>query len=309
MCPECGMTRGERAADRTVSAEPAMVEAAAGVRLAADDDRFERGVVWDGRFRLGRLLGRGGMGDVYRADDLNTGRDVTLKFLHAEYRGARWADWFEHELRVASRLTHPNVVRVSDLCLCDGFRFLVMDYVEGEDLASLLCRSGRLPKAKATDIAIQICAGLSYAHACGVLHRDVKPANILIDGDGNVRITDFGLAVESDELEQDAVRAGTPAYMAPERIQGEPATERSDIYSLGLVLYELFTGRRALGRHAIEEIKTLHVAADPMRPSFWCADINAPTDAIILRCLDKNPQLRPERVADVERSLREALID
>ena len=200
-----------------------------------------------GRYRVIGLLGRGGMGEVYRADDLKLGQPVALKFLpeaveQDPHRLAR----FLNEVRVALRVSHPNVCRVHDIGEVDGQHYISMEYVDGEDLASLLRRIGRLPGDKAIQVARQLCAGLAAAHDQGILHRDLKPANVMIDGRGRVKITDFGLASLAGELHGAEVRAGTPAYMAPEQREGKEVTQRSDIYALGLVLYELFTGKPAL---------------------------------------------------------------
>src|SRR6516164_385940 len=180
-----------------------------GATFAAGPSRFAPGAIVAGRYRLVALLGRGGMGEVYRADDLTLDQPVALKFLPdgVAETDARVAQ-FHNELRVARQVSHKNVCRLYDLGEADGRRFLTMEYVDGEDLASLLRRIGRVPQDKAVDIARQLCAGLAAAHERGVLHRDLKPANIMIDGDGNVRIADFGLAVTAADVT--ASRAGTP---------------------------------------------------------------------------------------------------
>jgi serine/threonine protein kinase len=170
---------------------------------------FTPGAIVAGRYRLVAMLGRGGMGEVYRADDLTLAQPVALKFLSAGVAGddSRLAQ-FHNELRVARQVSHKNVVRLYDLGDADGRRFLTMEYVDGEDLASLLRRIGRIPQDKAVELARQLCAGVAAAHERGVLHRDLKPANVMIDGDGNVRITDFGLAVAASDA--NAVHEGTP---------------------------------------------------------------------------------------------------
>src|SRR5438132_13386993 len=156
--------------------------------------RFTPGQIIAGRYRLVALLGRGGMGEVYRADDLTLEQPVALKFLPdgVAADAARLAQ-FHSELRIARQVSHKNVCRLYDLGDEGGRRFLTMEYVDGEDLASLLRRIGRIPQDKAVELARQLCAGVSAAHERGVLHRDLKPANVMIDGDGNVRITDFGI--------------------------------------------------------------------------------------------------------------------
>jgi serine/threonine protein kinase len=218
-------------------------------RLASSDSidagGFTPGLVLAERYRIIGLLGRGGMGEVYRADDLKLGQAVALKFLpKALSEDAVRRERFYAEVRIARQVSHPNVCRVYDVAEFDGHHCLSMEFVDGEDLASLLKRIGRLPPDKALEIARQLCAGLAAAHDKGVLHRDLKPANVMIDGRGRARITDFGLAVAGAEEVEGEV-SGTPAYMAPEQLAGKGASVRSDISALGLVLYELYTGRKA----------------------------------------------------------------
>jgi eukaryotic-like serine/threonine-protein kinase len=181
---------------------------------ATDYGRSAPGEVLEGRYRILGLLGRGGMGEVYRADDLRLGQPVALKFLpeslsHDPIRLAQ----FHSEVRTARQVSHPNVCRVYDIGDALGQLFLSMEYIDGEDLSSLLRRIGRLPEDKALEIARQICAGLAAAHERGVIHRDLKPANVMLDGTGKVRLMDFSLAAIG--VIRDVV-AGTPAYMAPE---------------------------------------------------------------------------------------------
>jgi serine/threonine protein kinase len=218
--------------------------------------RFTPGTVLAGRYRIIGLLGRGGMGEVYRADDIKLGTPVALKFLPWSVADDPLRrERFLAEVRNARQVAHPNVCRVFDIVETgtdEGHVFLAMEYVDGEDLASLLLRIGRLPADKALDIARQICAGLTAAHDRGVLHRDLKPANVMLDGRGRVRITDFGLAVALDAVGLEADLSGTPAYMAPEQLAGKGASIRSDIYSLGLVFHELYTGKRAYTAGSLE---------------------------------------------------------
>jgi serine/threonine-protein kinase len=199
------------------------------------DGRLPPGVVLAGRYRIVGLLGRGGMGEVYRADDLKLRQAVALKFLPPSVAGDRRLARFYDEVRIAREVSHPNVCRVHDLGEADGHHFLSMEYVDGEDLASLLRRIGRLPADKGLEIARQLCAGLAAAHEKGVLHRDLKPANVMIDGRGRVRLTDFGIADLAERI-RSGTGAGTPAYMAPEQFAGREVSVRSDVYSLGLVL-------------------------------------------------------------------------
>ena len=184
------------------------------------------------------------MGDVYRADDLKLDQAVALKFLARSRADAPdWLRRYQNEVRLARKVTHPNVMRVYDISEADGEVFISMEYVDGEDLASLLRRVGRLTGDKAIQIARQLCAGLGAAHDQGVLHRDLKPANVMIDGQGRVRIADFGIAALASQAQQSNPLVGTPSFMAPELFAGGAPSVRSDLYSLGIVLYEAITGK------------------------------------------------------------------
>src|ERR1035438_4941283 len=267
-----------------------------------NEGRFLPGRLVASRYRIIALLGRGGMGEVYRADDLTLGQPVALKFLPDEAaRDQGLLERFKNEVRIARRVSHPNVCRVYDVGDVEGHTFFTMEYVDGEDLASLLRRIGRLPEDKALDIARQLCAGLAAAHTKGVLHRDLKPANIMLDGRGQVVITDFGLAGVVDQIQGAEVRSGTPAYMAPEQLAGKEVSTRSDIYSLGLVLYEVFTGKRAFSEKPAEKLRTGDRTLS--RPSTVVKDLNPVIERVILRCLETEPSARPATVLSVAAAL------
>ncbi|HEX3571632.1 MAG TPA: serine/threonine-protein kinase, partial [Acidobacteriaceae bacterium] len=267
------------------------------------EGRFLPGRLLAGRYRIIALLGKGGMGEVYRADDLTLGQPVALKFLPDDAaRDGSLIERFRNEVRIARRVSHPNVCRVYDVGEVDGHTFFTMEYVDGEDLASLLRRIGRLPQDKALDIARQLCAGLSAAHTKGVLHRDLKPANIMLDGRGQVVITDFGLAGVAGQIEGAEVRSGTPAYMAPEQLAGKEVTARSDIYGLGLVLYEIFTGKRAFSDTSAAVLRS-RGDRTPSRPSSVVRDLDPVVERVILRCLEKEPSARPATVLSVAAAL------
>src|SRR5580700_9933047 len=239
--------------------------------------RYVPGTTLADRYRIVSPLGKGGMGEVYRAEDLRLGQTVALKFLPrslAQTEEAR--DRFTREVRLARQVSHPNVCRVFDIGEIsesgDASRpfthtFLTMEFVDGEDLASLLRRIGRLPPDKAVEIARQLCAGLAAAHEHSIVHRDLKPANIMLDGRGRVRITDFGLAAISLEPGSDDARAGTPAYMSPEQLSGGEITPQSDLYSTGLVLYEVFTGKRPFDAKTFDEMVRQRDKSTPTLPS------------------------------------------
>ena len=213
-------------------------------KRTTDTDRFVPGFVLAGRYRMIALLGKGGIGEVWRADDLVIETPVALKLIYSADREGRAR--ILQEVRLARQITHPAICRVFDVGEGEGEIFYSMELIHGEDLATLVRRLGRLPPEKVIDIGRQLCAGLAAAHAQGVLHRDLKPANVLIDEDGLVRITDFGIAVAQEDTGH-PTPIGTPAYMAPEQLQaGTLLSERTDIHALGLILFELLVGQQAL---------------------------------------------------------------
>lgn len=270
-----------------------------------DDARFVPGTILVDRYRIVGLLGKGGMGEVYRADDLKLAHPVALKFLPDHLMSDSAAlTRFHREVRVARQVSHKNVCRVYDIGEIDGRLFLSMEFIKGEELSSLLRRIGRLPQDKALQLARQICAGLAAAHDIGFLHRDLKPANIMVDADGNARILDFGLGGLTDEFADEEIRAGTPAYMSPEQIEGKDQTIQSDIYSLGLVLYELFTGKRAFEAASLQElIKLRRSDATPTTPTSLVKDLDPAIEKVIDRCLQKKPEDRPASALQVAAAL------
>jgi serine/threonine-protein kinase len=292
-CGECGadvsLRRSESPTETSVESSPSTPTSFDSLETA----RFTPGTILGGRYRVVGLLGRGGMGEVYRADDLKLGQTVALKFLPQEVeQDPHRLSRFLNEVRVALRVSHANVCRVHDIGEIEGQHYLSMEYVDGEDLSSLLRRIGRLPEDKAVQAARQMCAGLAAAHDQGILHRDLKPANVMIDGRGQVKITDFGLAGLAEEFEGHEIRVGTPSYMSPEQLAGREVSTHSDIYSLGLVLYELFTGRPAFEGKTPAEVARGRQSA-PTSPSTIITGIDPAVERIILRCLEREPQDRP----------------
>jgi serine/threonine-protein kinase len=270
----------------------------------ASHARFPPGTLVGGRYRVVGLIGRGGMGEVYRADDLTLGQPVALKFLPESLQDdPERRDRFFNEVRMARQVTHPAVCRVHDVVEIEGHLFLSMEYVDGEDLGSLMRRIGRVSQDKAVEIARQLCAGLAAAHDKGVLHRDLKPENVMLDGRGRVRITDFGLAGLTDAIHGGDVRSGTPAYMAPEQLAGREVTPKSDIYSLGLVLYELFTGKRAFTGRTMAELMRQHRDSEVANPSTVVEGLDPSVESAILRCLENEPADRPSSALAVAAAL------
>lgn len=260
-----------------------------------DGARFVPGTVFAGRYRLSGLLGQGGMGEVYRAEDLKLGEPVALKLLPESltYDGPALAR-FHREVRIARQIAHGNVCRVFDIGEADGVSFLTMELIDGEDLATLLRRIGRLAPDKALDLARQISAGLAAVHERGILHRDLKPANVMIDREGRAKLTDFGLAHLAGEA-RDIEVAGTPAYMAPEIIEGL-AGPTSDLYSLGLVIYEMLTGRRLFVKAGVmERIRS----GNRLRLELNIEGLPAEIEPLLERCLDLDPERRPKTALEV----------
>ncbi|HKT26112.1 MAG TPA: protein kinase, partial [Terriglobales bacterium] len=311
-CPSCGGSQqSDPMATATVTPapprtpKPKSFPKSSASSSGSYEGRFIPGTVLAERYRVIALLGRGGMGEVYRADDLRLQQPVALKFLpEATAQDPVTLERFHNEVRMARRISHPNVCRIYDIGEADGLVFLSMEYVDGEDLGSLLRRIGRLPPDKALEIARKLCAGLAAAHDKGVLHRDLKPANIMLNSQGEVVIMDFGLADLAEHIPHEQIRYGTPAYMAPEQLAGKEVTAKSDIYALGLVLYEIFTGKRAFQADTLAEIvRTRAESPSPTNPSTLVRDLDPGVERVILRCLEPDPAMRPASVLAVAAAL------
>src|SRR5512139_3164991 len=311
-CSSCGQLLSSPSQMPTLEAPDAVTPKAAEAphvaRIISSDSipagGFTPGTILADRYRIIGLLGRGGMGEVYRADDLKLGQPVALKFLPpklAEDPVRR--ERFFAEVRITRQLSHPNICRVYDIGEIEGRHFLSMEFIDGEDLASLLKRIGHLTNEKALDIARQLAAGLAAAHERGVLHRDLKPANIMLDGHGRVRITDFGLAIAQGDEPQAAEIAGTPAYMAPEQLAGKGATVRSDMYSLGLVLYELYSGKKAFTATTLGELREQKETHTPRAISELREGMDPVVERLIRRCMERDPNARPGSVAHLSLAL------
>ena len=273
---------------------PAITPPPADASAASDAVRYPPGHVLAGRYRMVARLGKGGMGEVWRADDLVLETPVALKVIYSADPEARTR--ILNEVRLARQITHPAICRVFDVGEGAGEVFYSMELVDGEDLATLVRRMGRLPIEKVVDIGQQLCDGLAAAHAQGILHRDLKPANVLIDADGLVQITDFGIAITRDGA-KDATLMGTPRYMAPEQLNASsPLTERTDIYALGLILYELLVGRPAYDLRPEGH-------RQPPKPSVLISDVDPQLERAIVKCMAADPRDRPASVLDVSNML------
>ena len=263
------------------------------------------GQVLAGRFELGPELGSGGVGTVYLAFDRTVGERVALKVLKAGAGSPERSEHFVHEVRLARRITHRNVVRTHDIVTLDTGWALSMEYVEGMSLATLMQR-GRLPFAAALGIARQIAAGLEAAHAQGIVHRDLKPGNVLLDGRGVAKIADFGLAqIQGSGVAQAHGRiAGTPLYMSPEQAQGRTADARSDVYAAGVVFFQLFCGAPPFDAPTTGELLERHIHRPPPQPRALRADLPEDIELVILRALEKAPEARFASAGELSLALR-----
>ncbi len=250
-----------------------------------------------GRFEILGVLGRGGMGAVYRAFDRELEEDVALKVLMASsLEEASAVQNLKQEIRLARKISHPNVVRTHDLGEAGGLRFLTMEYVPGTTLRELTERRGGIALAPGLQVAKQLCRGLAAVHEAGIVHRDIKPHNIMVLPNGIVKLMDFGIASSTEGIPgqlQEGQTVGTPYYMSPEQARGEPLDHRSDIYSVGVVLFELFTAQRPFEGKDPLDVMRKQVAVDPPRPTQLRADLPDLLERIILACLAKDPSRRP----------------
>jgi tetratricopeptide (TPR) repeat protein len=253
------------------------------------------GALFARRYRMIEELGVGGMGRVYRVLDTKLEEEIALKVIRPEAAADRgMIARFSSELKLARQVVHRNVARMFDLNEEAGIPYITMEYVRGENLKRLVRKVGRLAPAQALPIAIQICAGLAEAHGLGIVHRDLKPQNVMIDEDGLAKIMDFGLArlLAQDGREGPGSRSGSPAYISPEQIKGLPADGRADIYALGVLMYEMLTGRTPFKADSVEAIIDMHLREVPRDPREFNPAIPAELGRLILKCLEKDPASR-----------------
>jgi serine/threonine-protein kinase len=274
-------------------------------------------VTLGGRYRVERELGRGGMAKVFLGTDTVLGRTVAVKVLAPQFADDDgFVRRFRREAQAAASIGHPHIVSVFDTGSDDGVHYIVMEYVEGRTLAEFLSGGGRIMPDRAIDIGEDVCRALEAAHAQGVIHRDIKPGNIMLNPRGEVKVTDFGIArvtTTADTVAQTAAILGTASYLSPEQAQGQPVDGRSDIYSLGCVLYEMVTGRPPFLGDSPVAVASKQVLEQPAPPSKLNADVTPDLDAVILRALAKNPanryQSAEEFRADLERAKRGLPVD
>ncbi|MGH2597234.1 MAG: Stk1 family PASTA domain-containing Ser/Thr kinase [Actinomycetota bacterium] len=265
-----------------------------------------------GRYRVEARIGSGGMGEVYRGVDTVLDRTVAIKILLAQFaRDVSFVERFRREAQAAARLNHPNIVGIYDSGADGETQFIVMEFIEGRTLADFMSAGGRFTPEHAVEVTEKICNALAYAHVAGVIHRDIKPANVMVTRKGEVKVMDFGIArivAGPQTAPQTSAVLGTAAYISPEQAQGQTVDGRSDIYSLGAVLYEMVTGRPPFVGDSPVAVAYKQVNESPMPPSFVNAEVSPRLDAVLMRALAKNPanryQTAEEFRADLERARR-----
>ncbi len=269
-------------------------------------DELTRGIVFAGRYEIIEELGKGGMGKVYRVEDKKIKAEIALKLIKPEISSdKKTVERFSNELKTARMISHRNICRMFDLGEDKGTYFITMEYVVGQDLRGLIRQTGQLTIGKAIAIAKQISEGLAEAHRLGVIHRDLKPSNIIIDRDGNARIMDFGIArsLYAKSITGEGMIIGTPEYMSPEQVEGKEADKRSDIYSLGIILYEMLTGRAPFEGDTPLSIAVKHKSERPKDPKELNDQIPEDLDRLILRCLEKDKSKRYQSAEEVRSGL------
>jgi len=262
---------------------------------------MEEGLVLNGRYQLLERIGTGGMSDVFRARDLMLERSVAIKILHEKYSDDKaFQDRFRAEARAAANLSHPNIVTVHDFGYDHDQLFIVMEHIPGKDLKTILRQRGRYSIEEAIPLMVQACAGVGYAHRAGLVHCDIKPHNFIVTPDKRLKVTDFGIARAMSTIQPDEradVVWGSPQYFSPEQAVGEAPSPSSDVYSLGVVLYEVLTGALPFNAPSSEELARMHLEANPIPPSEYIPDIPSTLEKIVLKVLTKEPSAR-YRTAD-----------
>jgi eukaryotic-like serine/threonine-protein kinase len=263
------------------------------------------GSLFDGRYHVLRKLGAGGMADVYLAEDQELGRRVAIKILNERHANdEQFVERFRREAKNAAGLSHPSIVSIYDRGEAEGTYYIAMEYLEGRSLKELIVSRGPAPASVAIDYARQILQALRFAHLKGIVHRDIKPHNVLVDGDGRLKVTDFGIArAGASQMTEAGSIVGTAQYLSPEQARGGAVDQRSDVYSLGIVLYELLTGTVPFSGDTPVEIAMKHLSQTPEPPSALRDDIPHDLDLVVMRALAKDPDDRYQSAEEMEADL------
>jgi eukaryotic-like serine/threonine-protein kinase len=264
------------------------------------------GTVLADRYAIGELLGRGGMAEVYLATDRVLDRPVAVKVLGGWLaHDGTFVERFRREALASARISHPALVAVFDAGSQDGVSYIVMEHVPGETVAEVIGKEGRFPPDRATRIGVSVADALAAAHAAGIVHRDVKPANVMLTPDGRTKLMDLGIArdIEGERITRASSILGTAGYVSPEQARGDPVDHRSDIYSLGCVMYEMLTGRRPFVADDPVAVAYMHVHEAPAPPTSVEPSVPAELEAVILRAMEKDPAARFQSVAEMGSAL------
>ena len=263
------------------------------------------GALFDGRYKIIKKLGTGGMATVYLAEDQELGRRIAIKILNAKHASDKqFVERFRREASSAAGLSHPNIVQIYDRGNAEGTYYIAMEVIEGLSLKELIIERGPSPIPVAVNYARQILAALRFAHRNGVVHRDIKPHNVLVDEEGRVKVTDFGIArAGASEMTEVGSIIGTAQYLSPEQARGAPVDARSDLYSLGVLLYELLTSEAPFNGDTPVEIAMKHLSAVPEPPSAKRSEVSPELDSVVLRALAKNPEDRYQSAEEMEADL------
>jgi serine/threonine-protein kinase len=263
-------------------------------------------MLFDGRYRIVRKLGSGGMADVYLAEDEELGRRIAIKILNDRHANdEQFVERFRREAKNAASLSHPNIVSIYDRGEAEGTYYIAMEYLDGRSLKELVVARGPLPIPDAIDATRQVLAALRFAHRKGVVHRDIKPHNVMADADGRLKVTDFGIARAGvSQMTEAGSIIGTAQYLSPEQARGAPVDQRSDLYSVGVVLYEMLTGTTPFSGESPVEIAMKHLSDPPRPPSVERPDIPPDLDMVVLRALAKNPDDRFQTAEEMDAELQ-----